>query len=182
LSKSWLGLKKWTSIEHSLTTRLVAFSCAEGIGFSGLFCAIYNLCKGGKFSGLSISNELIAKDEGIHSDLSMHLYLNYTDGLHPREIHKIIKSLVVVEKKFIDKALEFEVSGMDKDSMLQYVQFVADNHCERLGTERIYGVTNPYPSTTQLSLKKKTAFFERRGVSYQKMDLSKVTWEKTDDF
>lgn len=151
---------------------VMAMCLLEGIGFQGLFCAVHVLCGDGKYPGLRFSNELISKDEALHSDFYVYLYENYiVNRLSVKEIHKMIKDLIKIEDRFIEKALEFKVDGMNMDKMKNYVRFVADNHCDRLKILRIYNIeNNPFPATKKMNTKVKTNFFEGRDANYSRVD------------
>lgn len=169
LKLGWIN--KWLTKDVSLGTYLIAMSLFEGISFQGLFCAISKVCETGKYPGLRFSNELIARDEQLHSDYYTFLYKKYTDEIVPtRTIHKMIRDLVRVEEKFIDSALEHGVDGMNKSAMLEYVKYVSDNYCERLGILPVYNATNTVTSTNKLNYKIKTNFFEDKDTGYMKFE------------
>lgn len=151
----------------SFAERLVAFAAVEGIFFSGSFCAIYWLKKRGLMPGLTFSNELISRDEGMHCDFAVLLYksLRYTQ-LSQRRIYEIIGSAVDGEKEFITKALPVELIGMNSKLMSQYIEFVADRLIVDLGYDKLYHTTNPFEWMTLISLQGKTNFFEKRVGEY----------------
>lgn len=165
--------KDWIVDEKaSFAQCMLACSLFEGLAFQGLFCAIYILCQSGKFPGLRFSNEIISRDENLHNEAEIYFYLNYiSNKLSTKDVHKMIKSLVQTEIVFIKAALKYEVLGMSIDSMIQYVQFVADNQCRKLKILPIYGVENPYPVMNKMSVKRKTNFFEDRDANYGKLEV-----------
>jgi len=160
---------KWITCGDSFAERLVAFAAVEGIFFSGSFCAIYWLKKRGKMPGLTFSNELISRDEGLHCDFACLLYrqLEYTK-LSEKTIHTIIMDAVKIEKEFLCDALPVNLIGMNADMMGQYIEFVADRLIDALGYQKVYNVTNPFEWMEMISLQGKTNFFEKRVGEYQK--------------
>lgn len=159
---------KWIKSEN-FVERLVAFSCVEGILFSGSFCAIFWLKKRGLMPGLAHSNELIARDEGMHTQFACHLYKEYVvDKLSQEKIHEIIKSALEVEKEFIIDAIPVSLIGMNSKLMTQYLEYIADTLCTMLGYEKIYNSSNPFDFMELISLQGKTNFFEKRVSEYQK--------------
>eukprot|EP00439_Symbiodinium_sp_Y106_P065259 s457_g10.t1 len=156
---------QWMNREASFAERLVAFAAVEGVLFSGSFCAIFWLKKRGLMPGLTFSNELISRDEGLHADFACLLLQNKL----PEEIvHDIIRGAVEVERKFICDALSCDLVGMNKDLMTQYIEFVADRLLTALGHSKIFGVANPFDWMELISLQGKTNFFEKRVGEYQK--------------
>ena len=155
--------------EGSFAERLVAFAAVEGIFFSGSFCSIFWLKKRGLMPGLSFSNELISRDEGLHCDFACLLYNNHVVNKMPKEnIEKIILDAVAIEKEFILEALPVKLIGMNSDLMAQYIEFVADRLLLELGNEKIYNVSNPFDFMEMISIQGKTNFFEKRVGEYQK--------------
>jgi ribonucleoside-diphosphate reductase subunit M2 len=154
---------------ESFGERLVAFACVEGIFFCGSFCAIYWLKKRGLMPGLTFSNELIARDEGLHRDFACLLYEAHLarkpDGDRVREI---VGSAVEIEKKFVRESLPVALVGMNPDLMEQYVEFVADHLLRQLGLPDAYGAANPFDWMELISLQGKTNFFEKRVGDYRK--------------
>ncbi len=149
--------------------RLIAFAAVEGIFFSGSFCSIFWLKKRGLMPGLSFSNELISRDEGLHCDFACLLYNNHIVNKLPKEtIKQIIVDAVNIEKEFVTEALPVRLIGMNSDLMCQYIEFVADRLLIELGNERIYNVSNPFDFMELISLQGKTNFFEKRVGEYQK--------------
>ncbi len=155
--------------EGSYAERLVAFAAVEGIFFSGSFCSIFWLKKRGLMPGLSFSNELISRDEGLHCDFACLLYTKHLVNQLPKEtVTKVITDAVDIEKEFITEALPVRLIGMNQDLMKQYIEFVADRLLLELGCEKIYNVTNPFDFMDMISIQGKTNFFEKRVAEYQK--------------
>jgi ribonucleoside-diphosphate reductase beta chain len=153
----------------SFAQRLVAFAAVEGIFFSGSFCSIFWLKKRGLMPGLSFSNELISRDEGLHCDFACLLYNNHVvNKLSKEEIKEIITDAVEIEKEFILDALPVKLIGMNSDLMSQYIEFVADRLLNELGNEKIYNTANPFDFMDMISIQGKTNFFEKRVGEYQK--------------
>ncbi len=153
----------------SFAERLVAFAAVEGIFFSGSFCSIFWLKKRGLMPGLSFSNELISRDEGLHCDFACLLYnAHIVNKLPKQRILDIITNAVEIEKEFIIDALPVKLIGMNSDLMAQYIEFVADRLLVELGNEKVYNVTNPFDFMEMISLQGKTNFFEKRVGEYQK--------------
>lgn len=184
--------KKWmtSSDEADFPQRLVAFAAVEGIFFSGSFCAIYWLKKRGIMPGLTFSNELIARDEGLHTDFACLLYRKIGCPLSTNKLHEIIKEAVDLEQKFITSALPCSLIGMNDTLMLQYIQFIADRLILSLGCqEKLYNSTNPFDWMELISMQGKTNFFEKRVGEYQRSgvmaslkDQSSERFSLTDDF
>jgi ribonucleotide reductase beta subunit family protein with ferritin-like domain len=144
----------------------VAFACIEGIFFSGAFCSIYWLKKRGLMPGLTFSNELISRDEALHTEFAILLYKKLVKKLTKARIHEIIKEAVEIENEFICEALPCRLIGMNAGLMTQYIQFVADRLCLQLGYDKIYNVSNPFDFMELISLESKTNFFEKRVDAY----------------
>merc|ERR1711957_447283 len=159
---------KWISCGNSFAERLVAFAAVEGIFFSGSFCAIYWLKKRGKMPGLTFSNELISRDEGLHCDFACLLYSMLGNKLPEATIHEIITSAVEIEKNFVCDAIPVKLIGMNSEMMSQYIEFVADRLLDSLGVSKIWNTTNPFEWMEMISLQGKTNFFEKRVGEYQK--------------
>jgi ribonucleoside-diphosphate reductase beta chain len=158
---------KWINDKRSsFATRLVAFACVEGIFFSGSFCAIYWLKKRGFMPGLTFSNELISRDEGIHTDFAVLLYSKMVKKLSKQKIYEIIKDAVTIEKEFICDALPCRLIGMNSELMSKYIEFVADRLVLQLGYDKIYGTANPFDFMEMISIEGKTNFFEKRVGDY----------------
>ena len=155
--------------EGSFAERLVAFAAVEGIFFSGSFCSIFWLKKRGLMPGLSFSNELISRDEGLHCDFACLLYTSHIKNRLPQEtVQEIIKDAVEIEKEFVTDALPVKLIGMNADLMCQYIEFVADRLLGELGCGKIYNSSNPFDFMEMISLQGKTNFFEKRVGEYQK--------------
>ncbi|MFN6014122.1 MAG: ribonucleotide-diphosphate reductase subunit beta [Flavobacteriales bacterium] len=149
--------------------RLVAFAAVEGIFFSGSFCSIFWLKKRGLMPGLSFSNELISRDEGLHCDFACLLYTKHLISKLPKEqVRQIITDAVEIEKEFVTDALPVKLIGMNSDLMAQYIEFVADRLLSELGNEKVYNVSNPFDFMEMISLQGKANFFEKRVGEYQK--------------
>lgn len=155
--------------DGSFAERLIAFAAVEGIFFSGSFCSIFWLKKRGLMPGLSFSNELISRDEGLHCDFACLLYNNHLiNKLSPDTVQEIIKDAVAIEKEFVTDALPVKLIGMNSDLMCQYIEFVADRLLSELGCSKIYNSSNPFDFMEMISLQGKTNFFEKRVGEYQK--------------
>jgi ribonucleotide reductase beta subunit family protein with ferritin-like domain len=152
--------------ESTFATRLVAFACVEGIFFSGAFCSIYWLKKRGLMPGLTFSNELISRDEGMHTDFAVLLYHKLQNKLNQQIIHDIVKESVEIEKEFILEALPCRLIGMNSELMSQYIEFVADRLLSQLGYCKLYNTSNPFDFMELISMEPKTNFFEKRVAEY----------------
>ena len=159
---------RWMDRGSSFSQRLIAFACVEGIFFSGSFCAIFWLKKRGLMPGLSFSNELISRDEGLHQEFAVTLYHNLKEKLDPETIREIVGEAVLVEREFIIDALPCKLIGMDAQEMKQYIEFVADRLLTQLGVAPLYGSHNPFDWMETISLEGKTNFFEKRVGDYSK--------------
>lgn len=173
--------------EGSFTENLIAFAAVEGIFFSGSFCAIFWLKKRGLMPGLTFSNELISRDEGMHCDFACLLYNAHIQNKLPKEtIHKIITDAVEIEKEFVSDAIPVRLIGMNAELMCQYIEYCADRLLETLGNEKEYNAENPFPWMDMISLQGKTNFFEKRVGDYQKAgvtaDRDKQVFSLDDDF
>lgn len=163
---------RWIS-KGSFAERLVAFAAVEGIFFSGSFCSIFWLKKRGLMPGLSFSNELISRDEGLHCDFACLLYTKHLKNPLPKpQVYQIIKEAVELELQFVTDALPVRLIGMNADLMCQYIQFVADRLLLALGCEKQYHVSNPFDFMELISLEGKTNFFEKRVGEYRKAGVS----------
>ncbi|MBC5837920.1 ribonucleotide-diphosphate reductase subunit beta [Flavobacterium sp. WC2421] len=153
----------------SFAERLIAFAAVEGIFFSGAFCSIYWLKKRGLMPGLTFSNELISRDEGVHCDFAVHLHNHHLVNKVPKErIRSIIVDALNIEREFITESLPVSLIGMNAVLMTQYLEFVADRLLVELGCEREYNTTNPFDFMDMISLQGKTNFFEKKVAEYQK--------------
>jgi len=167
--------------------RLIAFAAVEGIFFSGSFCSIFWLKKRGLMPGLTFSNELISRDEGLHRDFACLLYTQHIKNKLPEEqVYTIIKDAVEIEKEFVSDALPVSLIGMNAPQMCQYIEFVADHLLESLNLKKVYNATNPFDFMDLISLQGKTNFFEKRVGEYQKAgvtaDKEKMNFSLDEDF
>ena len=167
---------QWMNRESSFTERLVAFAAVEGILFSGSFCALFWLKKRGLMPGLTFSNELISRDEGLHADFACLLYGMLEHKLPEDVVHEIIRGAVEVEREFICGALSCDLIGMNKDLMTQYIEFVADRLLAALGHSKIFNSSNPFDWMEMISLQGKTNFFEKRVGEYQNLGFEQETF------
>jgi|TARA_B110000093_G_scaffold58041_1_gene62641 ribonucleoside-diphosphate reductase beta chain len=159
---------KWIDSD-SFAERLIAFAAVEGIFFSGAFCSIYWLKKRGLMPGLTFSNELISRDEGVHCDFAVHLHNEHLVNKVPKErIEEILLDALRIEREFITESLPASLIGMNAKLMTQYLEFVTDRLLLQLGCEKKYNVTNPFDFMDMISLQGKTNFFEKRVSEYQK--------------
>ncbi len=164
----------------SFVERLIAFAAVEGIFFSGSFCSIFWLKKRGLMPGLSFSNELISRDEGLHCDFACLLYTKYIENkLPPEKVTQIIADAVSIEKEFVVDAIPVKLIGMNADLMCQYIEFVADRLLVALGYNKLYGATNPFDFMEMISLQGKTNFFEKRVSEYKKASVGTKLQENT---
>jgi len=172
----------------SFAERLIAFAAVEGIFFSGSFCAIYWLKNRGLMPGLSFSNELISRDEGMHCDYAVHLHNNHlVDKVSPERINEIITSALEIEKEFILESLPVSLIGMNSKLMSQYLEYVTDTLLVDLGCEAISNSKNPFDFMANIALENKTNFFEKRVSEYSKSGVgkddndNKISFEGDDD-
>lgn len=168
VSKKGEWAMRWIENAPTFAHRLIAFAAVEGIFFSGSFCSIYWLKKRGLMPGLTFSNELISRDEGMHCDFACLLYSMLENKLDPAEVKAIIVEAVEYEKEFVTDALPVSLIGMNADMMSQYIEFVADRLLVSLGCEKAFGTANPFPWMDMISIQGKTNFFEKRVGDYQK--------------
>jgi len=158
---------KWIHDKRStFATRLIAFACVEGIFFSGAFCSIYWLKKRGLMPGLTFSNELISRDEGMHTEFAVLLYKKLLRHTQKSRVYEIIKEAVEIEKEFICDALPCRLIGMNSALMSQYIEFVADRLAVQLGYDKIFNAANPFDFMEMISIEGKTNFFEKRVADY----------------
>merc|ERR1719183_1761076 len=158
----------WMQRDNCFAERVMAFAAVEGILFSGSFCAIYWLKKRGLMPGLTFSNELISRDEGLHAEFACLLYGMLQNKLPDSAVHEMIRGAVAVERKFICEALSCDLIGMNNELMTRYIEFVADRLLTALGHSKLFGSTNPFDWMELISLQGKTNFFEKRVGEYQK--------------
>uniref|UniRef100_A0A8C9LL18 Ribonucleoside-diphosphate reductase small chain n=1 Tax=Piliocolobus tephrosceles TaxID=591936 RepID=A0A8C9LL18_9PRIM len=163
-----LWAAKWINDTNSFAERIVANACVEGILFSGSFCAIFWFKKQNKLHGLTFSNELISRDEGLHTDFNCLIYSLLENKLPENIVHNIVKEAVDVERSFICDSLPCDLIGMNSRLMSQYIEFVADRLLECLGCSKIFFAKNPFSWMDLISLQGKTNFFEKRVADYQK--------------
>ena len=169
---------RWIT-KGSFAERLIAFAAVEGIFFSGSFCSIFWLKKRGLMPGLTFSNELISRDEGLHCDFDCLLYVNHLQNkLSEETIREIIVDAVAIEKEFVTDALPVKLIGMNAELMCQYIEFVADRLLVALGCNKVWNATNPFDFMELISLQGKTNFFERRVGEYQKTGVAQTNSEQ----
>lgn len=159
---------KWINTTDSFAERIIAFAAVEGIFFSGSFCAIFWLKKRGLMPGLTFSNELISRDEGLHRDFAGLLYSMLVNKLDQTRIHSIIGEAVEIEKTFVTESLPVSLIGMNAEMMTTYIEYVADHLIVSLGYEKLYNAHNPFDWMELISVPGKTNFFEKRVGEYQK--------------
>ena len=176
---------RWIT-QGNFAQRLIAFAAVEGIFFSGSFCSIFWLKKRGLMPGLTFSNELISRDEGLHCEFACLLYSMLNNKLSEKEVRDIIENAVAIEKEFITEALPVDLIGMNARLMQQYIEFVADRWITELGYSKIYNSSNPFDFMEMISLQGKTNFFEKRVGDYQKSgvmsDAAKQVFTTEEDF
>jgi len=159
---------KWID-SPSFAERLIAFAAVEGIFFSGAFCSIFWLKKRGLMPGLTFSNELISRDEGVHCDFAVHLHNNHlVNKVPPKRIKEILVNALDIERMFITESLPISLIGMNAKLMTQYLEFVTDRLLVELGCEKEFNSSNPFDFMDMISLQGKTNFFEKRVSEYQK--------------
>ena len=167
IAKKGVWAKKWIQDESSsFAERLVGFACVEGIFFSSAFASIYWIKKRGLLPGLTFSNELISRDEALHTEFAILLYNKLQKRLSEQKIYEIIKNAVEIEKEFITESLPCRLIGMNSKLMQQYIEFVADRLCVQLGYSKIYNSSNPFEFMELISIESKVNFFERVNSSY----------------
>jgi ribonucleoside-diphosphate reductase subunit M2 len=178
-AQKWIGDKR-----SNFATRLIAFACVEGIMFSGAFCSIYWLKKRGLMPGLTFSNELISRDEALHTEFAILLYKKMIKKLSKAKVYEIIREAVEIETEFICDALPCRLIGMNADLMTQYIQFVADRLSVQLGYDKIYNVINPFDWMELISLDSKTNFFEKKTDAYALANktITEDIFDLTEDF
>ena len=159
--------KKWINDNRSsFASRLVAFACVEGIFFSSAFSSIYWIKKRGLLPGLTFSNELISRDEALHTEFAILLYSKLQKKLNKKRVYEILQEAVEIEKEFITEAIPCRMIGMNAKLMTQYIEFVADRLCLQLGYDKIYNSTNPFDFMELISVETKVNFFERTNSEY----------------
>lgn len=172
----------WAKSDTKFAQRLVAFAIVEGIFFSGSFCAIYWLKQKNIMPGLTQSNELIARDEGAHTEFACLLYSKIVNKLPESIVHDMIKDAVAIEEEFINVSLPCKMIGMNSELMTQYIRFIADNLVVNLGYSKIYNSKNPFGFMENINIPIKGNFFEHRITSYQKPDITNTKCEISEDF
>lgn len=185
IRKKGTWAQKWINDKRSsFATRLIAFACVEGIFFSGAFCSIYWLKKRGLMPGLTFSNELISRDEALHTEFAVLLYNKLQKKLPKNKVEDIIKESVEIEKEFICDALPCRLIGMNSDLMSRYIEFVADRLAVQLGIPKIYNAVNPFEFMELISIEGKTNFFEKRVGEYAlaSKEIKEDTFDLDDDF
>ena len=173
VQKKAAWVQEWIESDASFATRLLAFAVVEGVFFSGSFCSIFWLKERGVMPGLTLSNEFIARDEGIHTDFACLLYSKLQNKLSAEEAKKILEEAVEIEIEFITQALPCALIGMNAALMAEYIKFVADRLSMQLGYEPIYSVRNPFSFMERISLENKDNFFEKRVSTYAKSAVGK---------
>jgi ribonucleoside-diphosphate reductase subunit M2 len=171
---------QWMQKENSFAERVIAFAAVEGILFSGSFCAIYWLKKRGLMPGLTFSNELISRDEGLHAEFACLLYGMLQNKLPDEVVHDMIRGAVEVERHFICEALSCDLIGMNSELMTKYIEFVADRLLTSLGHPKLFNAVNPFDWMELISLQGKTNFFEKRVGEYQKAGVMASTGDKNE--
>lgn len=169
---------RWINDTSAFAERLVAFAAVEGIFFSGSFCSIFWLKKRGLMPGLTFSNELISRDEGMHTDFACLLYKHINNKISNERIIEIISNAVAIELEFVCESLPVELIGMNSKLMSQYIMFVADRLLFALGVPKYYQVENPFEWMDMISLTGKTNFFEKRVGEYQKANVKQTKEDK----
>jgi ribonucleoside-diphosphate reductase beta chain len=170
---------KWID-SPSFAERLIAFAAVEGIFFSGAFCSIFWLKKRGLMPGLTFSNELISRDEGVHCDFAVHLHNHHLINKVPKDrIKEIIVDALDIEREFITESLPASLIGMNSKLMTQYLEFVTDRLLSELQCEKVYNTKNPFDFMDMISLQGKTNFFEKRVAEYQKAGVTNTDKESS---
>ncbi len=158
---------KWIT-QGSFPERLIAFAVVEGLFFSGSFCSIFWLKSRGLMPGLAMANSFISRDEGLHTRTAVLIYSKLLQKLDEKRVHEIFREAFEIEREFITESLPISLIGMNKELMIQYIQFVCDYWLEALDYSKIFGVTNPFPFMEYISLENQTNFFEKRVSEYAK--------------
>jgi ribonucleoside-diphosphate reductase beta chain len=178
---------KWTNRENnSIASRLLAFTIVEGVFFSGAFCAIFWLKKSNKMPGLTVSNEFISRDEGLHTDFGILMYRKCKDQLSKETVNSIFKEAVSIEKQFITDSIPCALLGMNNILMCQYIEYVSDRLLVQLGYDKLYNTKNPFTFMENISINNKTNFFEERVSEYNKSGVGSskedMNFELDEDF
>lgn len=183
--KAWAYLTGKPAPPSKLARRLVAFAIVEGVFFSGSFAAIFFIKTKGIMPGLTFSNELISRDEGLHTDFACLYYNEYiapADKLSRHEVENIMRQAVDIEKKFFTEAIPVDLLGMNSKAMCEYIEFVADRLLTELRHEKIFNTANPFDFMNNISLEGKTNFFERRVGEYKRFGAGEDVYELLEDF
>ena len=175
INKKAMWANKWIESESLFSQRLIAFAIVEGIFFSGSFCAIFWIKKKNLMPGLCDSNELIARDEGMHTDFAILLYSIIENKINEIDVYNMFKEAVLIEKEFIIESLPCSLLGMNSDLMSQYIEYVADRLLNSLGYNKIWNTENPFDFMESISIEGKTNFFESRPTQYQKASILNTT-------
>jgi ribonucleoside-diphosphate reductase beta chain len=178
---------KWIGDKSDFSKRVIAFACVEGIFFSGAFCSIFWLKKRGLMPGLCHSNELISRDEGLHTEFAVLIHHTLQNKCSSDDIYSIVKEAVAIEKEFITESLPCKLIGMNNDLMAQYIEYVADRLLLMLKLDKIYNSDNPFDWMEAISIQGKTNFFEKRVGEYSnaanpKSDSNDNIFELDEDF
>ena len=176
---------KYTAKDVDFSSRLIAFACVEGIFFSASFCAIFYFKKRGLLPGLTFSNELISRDEGLHRDFACELYNSHCEKLDDLKVFEIVQAAVEAEKIFVKDALPVNIIGLNAELMMQYIEFVADHLLNSLGHPKCFNTVNPFEWMELISLPGKTNFFEKRVGEYAKAgvgDNERNVFQTIEDF
>ena len=173
---------KWAQKDFPFGQRLIAFAIIEGIFFSGSFCAIYWLKQKNILPGLCMANEFIARDENMHCSFACLLYSKIINRLNESIVKQMVYDGVQIEKEFIIESLPCRLIGMNSDLMIQYIEFIADGLLINLGYSKLFNKSNPFSFMENLTIESKNNFFEHRTTTYQKVDLSNINNDITDDF
>lgn len=171
INKKAMWAKKWIESESLFSQRLIAFAIVEGIFFSGSFCAIFWIKKKNLMPGLCNSNELIARDEGMHTDFAILLYSIIENKIDKIDIYNMFMEAVLIEKEFICESLPCSLLGMNSNLMSLYIEYVADRLLNSLGYDKIWNTENPFDFMESISIEGKTNFFESRPTQYQKASI-----------
>jgi len=179
--KANVAFKYMEPSSTSLAARIAAFACVEGIFFAGSFCVIYWLSSINRMPGLSSYNDLIAKDEGMHTDFACMLYTNYiVNKLDDKDMHELVNDFVECEDRFISESMECDMVGMSIKNMKVYIRFVANRILQQLGYTKFYkNVKNPFSFMNKISMERKTNFFERRPTAY---NIASVVGQEDNEF
>jgi ribonucleoside-diphosphate reductase subunit M2 len=173
---------KWFDKSRSFAERLFAFACVEGIFFSGSFCAIYWLKKRGLMPGLTFSNELISRDEGLHQEFALELFKMLRHKPSGHVLQAIVREAVSIEKEFIIDALPCSLIGMNAQKMSEYIEYVSDRLLKQVGHQPVFNSKNPFEFMELISLEGKTNFFEKRVGDYGKVDVAEDEINFDEDF